>query len=84
MKSITIHGLDDDLDEKIRSKAGEEGLSLNKTIKLLVRKALGMGDQQPDRRQDFQDLFDTWSREDFETFDRATDDFNRVDAKDWE
>ena len=83
MKSITIHGLDDDLDERIRSKAGAEGLSLNKTIKLLVREGLGMGDQRPDRRQDFQDLFGTWSRADLEAFGRATEDLGRVDSEDW-
>ena len=83
MKSITIHGLDDDLDEKIRSRAGAEGLSLNKTIKLLVREALGMGDQPRDRRQDFQDLFGTWSRADVEAFSRATADFGQVDPADW-
>ena len=83
MKSITIHGLDDDLDEKIRSRAGAEGLSLNKTIKLLVREALGMGDQPRDRRQDFQDLLGTWSRADVEAFSHATEDFGQVDPADW-
>ena len=83
MKSITIHGLDDDLDERIRSKAGAEGLSLNKTIKLLVRQGLGMGDQRSDRRQDFQDLFGTWSLADLEAFGRATEDLGRVDSEDW-
>ena len=84
MKSITIHGLEDELDERIRLKAGEKGLSLNKTLKFLVREALGMGDRPPDRRQDFQDLFGAWSREDLEAFDRATEDFGRADPKDWE
>ena len=83
MKSITIHGLEDDLDEKIRNKAGQEGLSLNKTIKLLVREALGVSERPPDHRQDFQDLFATWSRADLEAFDRATEDFGRVDTEDW-
>ena len=84
MKSITIHGLEDELDERIRIKAGEKGLSLNKTLKFLVREALGMGDQPPDRRREFQDLFGAWSREDLEAFGRATEDFGRVDPKDWE
>ena len=37
MKSITIHGLDDEMDEQIRNRAGAAGLSLNKTIKLLLQ-----------------------------------------------
>ena len=83
MKSITIHGLEDELDQRIRLKADEKGLSLNKTIKLLVRSALGMGDQKPDRRLVFQDLFGSWSREELEAFNRATEDLNRIDPKDW-
>ena len=82
MKSITIHGLDDATDEKIRSKAGEDGLSLNRTIKHLLRKALGL-DGATDRRQDFQDLFGTWSSSDLEAFSHATEDFARVDPADW-
>jgi hypothetical protein len=83
MKSITIHGLEDDLDEKIRKKAGQKGLSLNKTIKLLVREALGVSNQPPDHRQDFQDLCGIWSRADLEAFDGATEDFDRIDTEDW-
>ena len=83
MKSITIHGLEDDLDEKIRNKAGQEGLSLNKTIKLLVREALGVSDRPPDHRRDFQDLFGIWSQADIEAFDRATADLSRIDIEEW-
>ena len=43
MKSITIHNLDDKLDSLIREKAKKQGISLNKTIKTLLRKSLGLG-----------------------------------------
>jgi plasmid stability protein len=33
MKSITIHGLDDELDQSIRQRARKKGLSINKTLK---------------------------------------------------
>lgn len=33
MKSITIHGLEDHLSERIREEVRQQGLSLNKTIK---------------------------------------------------
>ena len=44
MKSITIHGLDEHLDRTIRSLAEREGLSMNKTIKKVLRSALGLDD----------------------------------------
>ena len=79
MKSITIHGLDDVLDEKLRSNAQEKGLSLNETIKLLLREALGEGDKPPDRRRDFEDLCGSWSKSDLEEFNRATEELERID-----
>jgi plasmid stability protein len=79
MKSITIHGLDDALEERIRSKAGEEGLSLNETIKQLLRKSLGLSERQPDCRH-FDDLFGTWSQADLQEFNRATDDLGQIDS----
>lgn len=36
MKSITVHGMDDEMDGQIREKAAAEGKSLNKTIKGLL------------------------------------------------
>ena len=83
MKSITIHGLDDEMDEQIRHKAAAEGLSLNKTIKLLVCQAVGIGEKRADRRQEFQDLFGVWSAGDLEAFSLATEDLGRVEAEDW-
>lgn len=42
MKSITIHGLDEPLWAMLKSVADAEGTSLNKTIKRLLEKALGI------------------------------------------
>ena len=36
MKLITIHDLEDSLEALIQEKAREEGLSLNKTVKMLL------------------------------------------------
>jgi plasmid stability protein len=83
MKSITVHGLDDALDTKIRAEAGKKGQSLNKTIKQLLGDALGVGEKPHDRRQDFRDLFDTWSSADLDAFSRATERFGKVDPEDW-
>lgn len=85
MKSITIHALDDDLAEEIKKRAQAEGVSLNKTIKKLLREALGlMPNQVRDRQDEFADLFGCWSKEEAAEFDAAVQDFERVDAKDWQ
>ncbi|MGB5615690.1 MAG: hypothetical protein WBM78_02535, partial [Desulfobacterales bacterium] len=42
MKSITIHGIDEPLVKLIKSKAKQEGLSINKTIKKILESSLGV------------------------------------------
>jgi hypothetical protein len=84
MKSITIHDLDDELDREIREKAKNQGTSLNKTIKRLLKKALGIkSPTEPDHRTEFMDLFGAWSEEDYREFMESTEDFNVVDPGDW-
>ena len=85
MKSITIHALDDDLAQRIEDKARLEGLSLNKMIKKLLREALGLVPQDVrDRREEFMDLFGSWTDEDAREFKEAVKDFERIDPGDWE
>jgi hypothetical protein len=85
MKSITIHGLDEHLDRTIRSLADREGLSMNKTIKKVLRSALGLDDQgKTTRREQFTDLFGTWTEQDFGEFQENTADFSLVDPSEWE
>jgi predicted DNA binding CopG/RHH family protein len=42
MKSITIHGIDEPLAKLIKSKAKQEGLSINQTIKNILESSLGV------------------------------------------
>ena len=84
MKSITIHGLEDRLSERIREKARQQGLSLNKTIKKLLAEALGMEEQAPrDRREQFLDLFGIWTKEEAEEFNKSLEETRKLDPEDW-
>lgn len=84
MKSITIHGLDEELDREIRENARNQGMSLNKTIKKLLKKSLGIkSPHEADHKEEFMDLFGVWSEEDYREFLEATEDFNAVDSGDW-
>jgi hypothetical protein len=84
MKSITIHDLDDLLETLIREKAKEEGLSLNRTVKMLLYKALGqeLGNSK-DRRVGFAEFCGVWSKADAAEFDRNTRELHEADPKDW-
>ena len=85
MKSITIHGLDEGLDKSIRDKARERGLSINKTIKELLRKALGINNSQTcDRRDEFLDLYGVWSAEDSAELKKNLATCEQIDPGDWQ
>ena len=85
MKSITIHNLDSTLELLIQEKARKEGLSLNKTVKLLLCDALGINPApSKDRKEDFADFCGVWSESDQLEFEQNTKDFQQVDQRDWQ
>jgi len=85
MKSITIHDLDESLEAGIEEKAREEGLSLNKTVKKLLREALGLAPGgNGDRRADFAEFCGGWSKAEAAEFARNTKDFRTIDPRDWQ
>jgi hypothetical protein len=85
MKSITIHDLDEPLEAMIEEKAQEEGLSLNKTVKMLLRKALGLEERHNgDRKADFAEFSGVWSKADERELEKKTEDLRKVDSRDWQ
>jgi hypothetical protein len=84
MKSITIHDLDESTEAMIEEKARKEGLSLNKTVKMLLRKALGLTPGgNGDRKADFAEFSGVWSKADEREFEKKTRDLHKVDPRDW-
>ena len=85
MKSITLHNLDDKLVALIEKKSKATGKSLNKTIKELVRQALGITKDVSDvKREEFSEFFGIWTQEDFLEFQDNVLDFEKVDPADWQ
>jgi hypothetical protein len=82
MKSITIHGIDQDLESKISEKSIEYGLSQNRTVKKLLQKALQYN-QRASRCEMFSDLFGKWSTAEKSAFEKRISDFETVDESDW-
>ncbi len=85
MKSITIHNLDDATESLIQKKAKDEGLSLNKVIKKLLKQALGLDSEAKiENHKQFRDLCGVWSQRDLVEFDKLTKDLEEVDLRDWQ
>ena len=83
MKSISIHGIDEETEKKIGERAKREGKSVNRIVKELIAKALGLGQRPPDNREAFADLCGVWTEEDAAELLRAVADLGTVDVKDW-
>jgi hypothetical protein len=83
MKSITIHGLDKETERLIKKRAKSEGTSVNKIVKGLLAKALGLDKDKPDNREEFLDLYGIWTGDDEKRFFEAIKDLEQVHPEDW-
>jgi ferritin-like protein len=84
MKSISVHGIDGETDKTIQERAKKEGKSVNKIVKELIAKALGIGDKPPDNRADFADLCGVWTETEAAEFLALLADLETVDERDWQ
>jgi len=85
MKSITIHGVDEQLGKLIKSKAQSQGLSINKTIKKMLEEALGVKPRhRAAHRSDFEEFFGMWSESELTDFTNRTRDLRTIDHGDWQ
>lgn len=83
MKSISVHGIDKETEKKISERAKSEGKSVNRVVKELIAKALGLGERPSDNRDVFADLCGVWTEEEAAEFMAAVADLDIVDTKDW-
>jgi plasmid stability protein len=84
MKSITIRGIDEKLQEELEKKAAVEQKSINKTILSLLNKALGLDEEKKYLTfNDLDHLAGTWTSEDLKEFEEATKQFNKIDKSIW-
>ena len=81
MKSITIHGIDDETSNLIQQRAQVLGLSLNKTIKKILNESLQSSSAH--KRADFSEFFGVWTKEETKEFEKAIKDTERIDPEDW-
>ncbi len=90
MKQTTVRGIDAALARRLREEARRRGLSLNRTLILLLRQATGLARPSepspsgPNRFTDLDHLAGTWSEQDAETFDRVVEGLRRIDKEMWE
>jgi hypothetical protein len=83
MKSITIHGIDKETEKLINERAKSAGSSVNRIVKELLAKALGLDKDKVDHRDELLDLFGVWTEEDERQFLEAVRELEVIRAEDW-
>ncbi len=83
MKSLTIHNIDVSLMQIIERKAAEWDLSLNKTIKRLLRQQL-LNEPEIKDENPFNAIAGKWSSTEHQTFTENTAYFNQIDDSLWQ
>jgi predicted transcriptional regulator len=84
MANLTLRGLDEELRKRLERAAEERKQSLNATAISLLRESLGLTTPPIHKSYDDLDhLAGTWSAEEAAEFDRAMEDFERVDSELW-
>lgn len=86
LRQLTVRGLDEDIVRELHRIAEEEDLSLNQSVRKLLRRGLGQPDDGDDGGMvgnSLDDLFGTWSAEEADEFDEAVSDFGVIDEEMW-
>ena len=84
MKTITIRGIDAELDRVIKSKAQQNNLSVNQWILQALKRVTGTGKDPVFRKHhDLDALAGGWSSEEAKLFRKNTEIFERIDEEAW-
>jgi plasmid stability protein len=86
MKSVTIRGVEDEVSEKLKRVAAEQGKSVNQFAIEIIKKSLGFDKEKKFTReyQDLDDLFGRWSQKEFEEINAKISQNRRIDPELWD
>jgi len=85
MKAITIRGVDEILEKKLKGAAKDKSVSVNQFILNSLRKSLGLEKDKSHTREynDLDFLFGSWTNKEFEAFEKTQKDFQSIDSEMW-
>ncbi|MDZ4682913.1 MAG: ribbon-helix-helix protein, CopG family [Saprospiraceae bacterium] len=82
MKSLTIHNIENEIAEAIEKMADATGLSQNKVVKKLLRKALEL--EAPEKpKRDLSRFAGAWTEEEAAAFEKSLKVFEKTDEELW-
>lgn len=81
MRYLTIRNVPPDLARRLEEEKQARGRSLNRTVLELLGQAVGL--DRGSRSNGLAELGGTWSRKEYETFERAVAETEQVDEELW-
>ena len=85
VKTITIRGVDPELDRLIKTSANENKLSINQWILQTLKGATGMSKKTLFKKyHDLDHLAGGWEKQELENFNNNTKIFKKIDKEIWE
>ncbi|MDA3938682.1 MAG: hypothetical protein PF693_05155 [Spirochaetia bacterium] len=82
MSQITLRQIPDVLDKQLRTMASKNKTSLNRLIISLLMKGQGLS-AISDKKRNFADLAGTWSKKEYDEFQKNTEIFSQIDPEIW-
>ena len=83
MNQFSLRRVPLEVERRLRAVAQENGESLNEAINRILAESLGVV-PEGSRKRDLSDLAGTWSQEEADEFERATEHFGQIDDEMWE
>ena len=84
MKTLTIRGLDTELDLKIKERASQSGESINKIVLQLLKSSLGISKNKAfPTYHDLDNLAGTWTNKDELEFNNNIKELSKIDKELW-
>lgn len=84
MKALTLRNIDIDTAEMMKKKAFDEGMSVNRFLLKMIHETLGISKKKRNKvHHDLDKLAGTWSKKDFDEFEKSTSIFSKIDKEMW-
>lgn len=85
MKAMTIRGIEPEISEKLKHIAKKQGKSINRLVIELLRKECGLEKKCEFTREytDLDELFGSWSHEEFQYIHQKIDAERQIDEELW-
>jgi len=82
MKTVSLRGIDEEMEKILKKEAQKAETSLNTTILNLIRESIGLRKRHK-VYQDLDELAGTWNEKDEEIFKENTQFFDKIDKETW-